>query len=251
LKLQTGLQSLILPFVNMLMPMVSDLWARGQRDEVRRRLTIATRVAVQLTVPVALGVALFAHDIVRVWLGSTAPAATTSIVVVLMAVQIVTLATAPAERVLVGMGRVRAPALLSVLEGTANLSASALLVWRYGAVGAALGTLLTSALLAPVKVPLVCRALGYSTSRFVAETVGRGVAHSIPAALVMVGVFFALPGGAGRFAAGLTLGIVVAVLGAAVEVGPRRLAASLGGRNGGAVPAHTLTPRSEPPAAGM
>jgi O-antigen/teichoic acid export membrane protein len=249
LKLQSGLQSLILPFVNMLMPMVSDLSARGRQDEVMRRFKIATRIAVQMAIPVAFGLALFARDAVRLWLGPRAQSATVSIVVVLMAVQVLTLSAAPAEKVLLGLGRVRLPAALSVIEGVSNLCVSAVLVWRLGAIGAAYGTLLTSALLAPVKFPLVCRALGYSTVRFVAETIGRSVLVSTPAVGTMVAVFFLLPGGVLRLVVGLLLGCAVAILAAVIEVGARRVAALVLGRG-----ADSGFPRAadlEPPVTGI
>ena len=62
-----------LVILDLLMPMVSDLHARGRNEEVVRRFTIATRVALQLTLPTAVAFAVFASDIVHVWLGGSAP----------------------------------------------------------------------------------------------------------------------------------------------------------------------------------
>src|SRR5919201_1519561 len=51
LKLQTGVQSLTLPFVYLLMPMTSDLWGRGEVAAVRKRPAGTRRGGCQLTLP--------------------------------------------------------------------------------------------------------------------------------------------------------------------------------------------------------
>jgi O-antigen/teichoic acid export membrane protein len=221
LKLQTGLQSLTLPFVNLLMPMASDLQARGRDEEVGRRLVIATRVVLQITLPVAVGFALFSSDIVDVWLGPSAPGVTAAIIVLLMSVQTVTLTATPAEKVLVGIGRVRLVAGLAVIEGCSNLGLSIVLVSAYGAIGAALGTLATSAVLAPIKFPLACRATGCHGGRFLRQAIGVPLASCVPGVIAMLGAWALLPSGAVRLAVGITLGIVVSSLVAVAQVGPR------------------------------
>jgi O-antigen/teichoic acid export membrane protein len=222
LRLAGGLQSLTFPFVTLLMPMTSDLHARGRHGEVVRRLTIATRIAIQLTLPTAVAFSLFATDIVDVWLGSGAPDVTATIIGMLMAVQILTMSAYPAEKVLVGIGRVRVVAALAVAEGCANLGISIVLVSKYGAIGAAVGTLLTSGLLAPIKFPLVCRATGCPTKRFLREAILPAVAGSLPSITVMAGAWAVLPAGAMRLTIGLALGLAAGVAVAAAQIGPRR-----------------------------
>jgi O-antigen/teichoic acid export membrane protein len=223
LKLQSAVQALTLPFVRLLMPMSSELWAQGQRAEVVRRVTVATRVALQLTLPFAVAIALFSHDIVRLWLGSAAPAVTSTIVVVLMVVQISTLAAAPAETVLIGVGRVRWVGLLALFEGLANIGLTVILVMKYGVVGAAIATLLTSAVLAPVKYPLVCRSLGCPTMRFVRESLGMATLSSLPALAAMAVVWAILPPGTLRFLLGSAVGCGIAAAVGVAQVGVRRL----------------------------
>jgi O-antigen/teichoic acid export membrane protein len=235
-KLTSGLQGLTFPFVIQLMPMVSDLHAQGRHDEVRRRFTIATRIALQLTLPFAAAFSFFATDFVDVWLGSGAPDVTVDIIVLLMAVQLVTLSAYPAEKVLVGIGRVRAVGTLAFIEGLSNLGVSVALVSAYGAVGAALGTLFTSALLAPVKWPLACRAVGCSTTRFLRESLVPGIVSSLPALAAMGATWIVLPSGALRLAVGLSVGIGIAVAVGAAQIGPRRTLATLRTIRAGAAP---------------
>lgn len=222
-KLQSGLQSLILPWVNVLMPLQAEMWAAGRRDLVAERLTLATRVAAQVTIPAALALILFAGDLVDVWLGPEAPAITAAIVVLLLVVQIFTLTAAPAEKVLIAVGRARAIGALATVEGVANLGLSAFLVWRYGAVGAAIGTLLTTAVLAPVKLPLAARAVGMPSRRLLTSGVAAACLSSLPAVAAMLAVRLLVEPGGARLALGLAAGLALAMAVGAQQLGARRL----------------------------
>lgn len=222
IRLAGGVQSLTFPFITLLMPMTSDLHARGQHAEVIRRFTIATRIAFQLTFPTAVAFSLFSTDIVDVWLGAEAPDVTAAIISILMVVQIFTMSAYPAEKVLVGIGHVRVVALLAVVEGCSNIGLSIALVSAYGAIGAALGTLFTSGVLAPIKFPLACRATGSPTARFLRHSILPATVGSLPAVGAMLAVWALLPSGAVRLVVGLTLGLAVGVAVAAVQIGPRR-----------------------------
>lgn len=227
-KLQSALGALTLPFLNLLMPMISELDARGLRDAVLRRFELATRVTAQMTLPVAVGVALFASDIVSTWLGPTAPPVTAAIMAIL-ALQTLMLSAVAADKVLIGIGRVRLVGGLNLLEGLSNLAISIALVSAYGAIGAAVGTLVASTVLGPLKFPLACRAIDRSTLAFLRSSIGPAVASSIPGLAAMVAVWAAMEPGAARLAIGLPLGIVISLAVATYQVGPRRLAGELRG----------------------
>lgn len=222
-KLQSGVQALTLPLTSFLMPMISELAARGDRHEVVRRVSLATRVSFQVTVPVAAGIALFAEELTRIWLGADRTSAIVAIVWVLMLGQIVTLATAPTLQALVGLGRVRATAALAVTEGVLNLALSVTLVALYGAVGAALGTLFTSGFLAPLRYPLFCRTAGVSTRAFLRESLGKGALGAAPGVAVMVLVWAFLEPSGARAAVGLAAGLALAAAIGVAQVGPGRL----------------------------
>jgi O-antigen/teichoic acid export membrane protein len=227
LKLLSGLQSVTLPVVHLLMPMVSDLSAREREDEVSRRYRILVRAALQATLPVAAALAIFSQDVVDVWLGDTAPSDTARIIVVLMLAGTVTLPTAPAAEVLIGLGRARTLGILAVLEGVANLLVSVVLVWKYGAIGAAVGTLLTAGLFAPVKLRLASRALDEEPWRLLAPGLGAGILSSAPGVAVMIIAWASLPEGVVRLVAGAGAGIIVSLAIAVLQIGPRRVLAFL------------------------
>jgi O-antigen/teichoic acid export membrane protein len=235
IRLAGAVQSLTFPFITLLMPMASDLHSRGRHAEVISRLTIATRVAIQLTFPTAVAFSIFATDIADIWVGPDAPDITADIIAVLMAVQVLTMSAFPAEKILVGIGRVKVVAMLAVIEGVSNIAISIALVSAYGAIGAAIGTLLTSGLLAPIKFPLVCRATGCPLSRLLRNAVVPAIVGTLPAVVAMLGVWALLPAGALRLFVGLALGLSVGIAVAALQIGPRRALATLRGMRANAV----------------
>lgn len=225
-RLISGVQSLILPFVGVLVPMVAESGAAGDREAVRRQLLVATRVALHVTLLTAGGLALFATDVVDAWLGAEAPPVTDDLVVVLMIVQLLILVPLPAGRVLLGLGRLRAVTWLAVAEGVGNLALSVVLVIEYGAIGAAVATLITSGLLVPVRIPLACRATGCPPSRLVREALAPGLAGCAPALAVMALAWLLLDPGVVRLLIGLGGGWAVGVLVAGLQIGPARLRAA-------------------------
>jgi O-antigen/teichoic acid export membrane protein len=227
-RLQGGMQSLVRPFLDLLMPMTSELKARGEERVIAHRLVLATRVSVHVTLPVAVGVALFSADLTDVWLGSDAPDVTGHIIVLLVAAQVFALAATPAYKVLIGIGQVRTVGALATLEGVLNLGVSIVLVSTYGAIGAAIGTLSTTALLSPIRWPLVCRALGYPTRQLISRGIFPGLIGGAPAVGAMAGIYAIMPVGGARLAVGLPLGLGLAAAIGVAQVGPRRVLEELG-----------------------
>jgi O-antigen/teichoic acid export membrane protein len=225
LKVQTALQSLTLPVLNLMMPMVSGLWALDRRAEITRRLGLASRAVLQVTLPVALGLVLFAEDAIGLWLGPTAPSVTSQIVVVMMVSQTITLTTTPVDQVLVGTGRVRMAGVLASVTGLCNFALSIFLIVQLGPLGAALGTLLTAAVTAPVKFPIVARLLGPSTGSYLARELGRGMLSSVPSVAVMAALALTLPAGPLRLLLGLGLGLAAAAAIAGWQIGWTRVLA--------------------------
>jgi hypothetical protein len=94
---------------------------------------------------------------------------------------------------------------------------------RYGAIGAAIGTLSTTAVLAPIKLPLAARGLDYPLRRVLRASVVPAVAASVPAVAVMLAVRLLLPAGAGRLFIGVFLGLAAALVVGIAAAGPARL----------------------------
>jgi O-antigen/teichoic acid export membrane protein len=225
-KLNSAVQSITLPTMNLLLPMVSELDARRRRGEIVRRFVLATRVVLQVTTPVALAIAFFSTDIVDVWLGNDAPSVTASIMTVLV-LQSLMLSGVPAQKVLVGMGRARVVGLITTAEGLLNLAISIVLVTAYGAIGAALGTLISSYLIGPANFPLACRATGLPLGRFARRSLVPAIVSSVPSAAVMLAVWLAFSPSFGRLLLGTFLGVGVAAVVGLLELGPARALAEV------------------------
>ena len=220
-KLRSGLQSLTLPLLGLLLPMVSELDAAGRRAEVARRLALATRVALQVSLPVAAALALFAPDFIGIWLGSSAPESTADIVAVLMAVEVLALLSTPSHYVLVGLGRVRVIGLLGLVDAPLNLTLSILLVTEYGAIGAAWATLVTSSLLGVVvKIPLAARASGCTRAQLLGGALRPALAASSAALAAMLVIRLTLDEGFVRLVLGMAAGLGLAAAMALRQIGP-------------------------------
>jgi O-antigen/teichoic acid export membrane protein len=220
-KLNSAVQSLTLPVMNLMLPMVSEADARDQRGLIVNRMAVATRVSLQVTVPVALAIAFFSADIVDLWLGSDAPNVTAAIMTLLV-LQTLMICGVPSQKVLIGIGRARAVGLINTAEGILNLTISIVLVSAYGAIGAALGTLISSYLIGPANFPLACNATGYPLGRFLRRTLVPALVSSVPSAIAMFAVWLAFSPSAGRLLLGAFLGVGLAVLVGLLELGPGR-----------------------------
>jgi O-antigen/teichoic acid export membrane protein len=172
--------------------------------------------------PLAAAIALFSKDVVRVWLGPSAPAVTATIIVVLMVIELVDLTASPAREVLVASGRVRFLAAFALVDGTANVVLSIVLVSAHGAIGAAVATLLTSSVLAPAIVPLACRTMDCSPTTLIRQAILPAIIASLPALAIMLTVWSLLGPGIVRLTVGAISGFGAALAVASIQVGPRR-----------------------------
>lgn len=223
LRLVGPLNLLILPLVNLLLPMIAELRARGADEQVRRRFVLATRVTLQITLPVSVGLALFADEVVLLLFGEAAPPVTTSILVVLMAVQVTTYGFLPAGKILLAAGRVRMLAVMASAEGVMNLALSIVLIIRYGAIGAVVATLATTAVIVLLRVPLACREIACPGRRLVSQAITPAVLATLPGVLVMLAALAAAESPVARVSLGLGAGWTVAAAIGVRQAGPRRL----------------------------
>ncbi len=221
-KVQSAVQSLVLPFAELLLPMLSELWGRGERSEVARRLIAGTRLALLVVLPVTVAVGLLASDLTDLWLGRDATDVTAQVVTLLVAAQVLWLASIPADRALIATGRVRALGALAVCEGIGNLGLTIVLVHAHGAVGAAISTLVVCTLLTPLRIPLACRAVGTSIRSVLARGLARPIVSTAPAIAAMVGVRMVMQPGLARVAAVMVAGAVIQASVVIAQVGRRR-----------------------------
>ena len=166
-------------FMNVLLPLASELHAEGDKGRLQAMYLTATRLVMAISLPLGVTLILLAEPFIRAWVGpdllEAAPVA-----VILVVSSMVGLSQWPAGVIFQGMARHRPLAISGLLTGVANLILSVLLVQRMGLVGVALGTLI------PTTVEVLLFLLPYTTRRLglsVWQVIRQGV---VPASLPLI-----------------------------------------------------------------
>ncbi len=121
-------------------PMSSQSEATGDLDRVRKIYIAGNRVCAFLFLPIAAILILWGKHIIRIWVGARYVPHSYPVLVVLVVPYIFMMSQAASGRILFGMGKHQTWAVITVIEGIANLILSIALVPSLGIVGDALGT---------------------------------------------------------------------------------------------------------------
>ena len=162
------------------LPMASQFDAAGDSGRLRKLFVAGNRASALVMFPVCGILIVLGKSIISVWMG---PKYISSYTVLLLLLLPRTLyrAQAASNRILFGMYRHKALAIVVFIEGISNLILSVILVHYYGIVGVALGTtiplVLTSLFFLP---PYLCRLLKVPLKTFLAE------AYSAPLGLSLL-----------------------------------------------------------------
>jgi O-antigen/teichoic acid export membrane protein len=140
-KLAAFVERLTGPALAMFFPHAAALSASGDEDAIRRTMVSGTRLAVSITLPLALVVSVLAAPALQAWVGSGFDDAA-AVVTFLSLTTLVVSFSRVGVYILRGLGNVRFAALIGVFEAIVNLGASVYLGHRMGVSGVALGTLI-------------------------------------------------------------------------------------------------------------
>lgn len=132
-----GLQNAV--FGAMLSP-AAVLHARGDRDGLGRMVVTATRYGLFLLFATGLPLILFAHPILRLWVGEKYAEPGAILLQILVIANIIRLSATPYAVALLGSGQQRLVIVTPLMEGFTNLAASVVAGLLFGAVGVAWGT---------------------------------------------------------------------------------------------------------------
>jgi len=180
-------------FNGLLFPVVVRFRAHGNERALREVMIEGTRLALMLVAGVTIALLGFATPLVTLWMG---PAFAGSIVPLyfLGVAGIVLVGQGPLGNVLLGTGRHRLVAFVSLGEALANLILSVLLVRRYGVVGVAAGTAIP-VIVANLflLVPAACRQVGIGIAPFAKQVLMPPLIGAVPALAVCVVLRAQLP----------------------------------------------------------
>ena len=128
-------------FVNVIMPLASELDAGDHGRALRTLYIVASRVALAIAVPLVVVLVVIGGHILTLWVGRTY-AGYANLLAVLAIARLLATSQWPAAQVLLGMSRHRFVAATAAVAGLAHVALSVLLLSPFGLMGIAVGTLI-------------------------------------------------------------------------------------------------------------
>lgn len=179
---------------HVLMPGVSAAAARGEMGRVLNFWRTGNKLLLALALPVALVQALWGDHVLTLWLSRNSGEDVARVVTVgFHCLQWLALAFVAqmagrglARPLFEGLGELRVPSRLALVEAAANLVLSVVLVRVWGIEGVAFATFLPAYVMGTVVMPwFACERLGVSYARHMYETFARALPPLLPAWAVL------------------------------------------------------------------
>ena len=154
------------------MPKAGQLQADANGGSLRKLVIRSLGVALLLTCGLFIGTAFFGDAVIRTWVGEKY-VDSHQILMILLGVQMVALPLHVLRSIMFGLGHVRGPSLMYLLEAVANFTLSLLLVKPLGVLGVAIGTAVPIVIVElGLLLPYVLRTLKLRFWETVTATVG-------------------------------------------------------------------------------
>jgi O-antigen/teichoic acid export membrane protein len=180
-------------FNGLLFPVVVRYGASGRSDALRDMLVDGTRIALTLVGGVTICLMGFGSPLIVQWMGPAFDASVPSLYV-LAATGVILVGQGPLGNVLLGTGRHRLVAFVSLGEALANLGLSVVLVRYFGLLGVAIGTGVPVAVANLfILLPAACRQSGMRVAEFLALVGIAPLAGAVPAAAMALALRMLLP----------------------------------------------------------
>jgi O-antigen/teichoic acid export membrane protein len=160
-RISGALEKVTGPLIGMFFPMASELESAQRPEALRRLLLAGTRVTVLMIAPGIVILAAYGGDIISWWVGAEYVGHSLPVLHIFLGVVTMAVFDSTAARILLGTGKVRFDAKVSLAVAALNLTLSLILVRQYGIPGVALGTLVPATLCNFfISVPYACRITG-------------------------------------------------------------------------------------------
>ena len=121
-------------------PMSSQSDAAGNMDRLRKIFIVGNRACAFTIFPITVFFIILGKSIIGVWLGQKYVAQAYPVLIILILAHTIMLMQSASGRILFGMSKHGKLAVVSLIEGVANLALSILLIRPFGIMGDALGT---------------------------------------------------------------------------------------------------------------
>jgi O-antigen/teichoic acid export membrane protein len=165
------LRQVVTSVTTIFMPLASNFEARGENSELRRLLIQGTRLALLVSLPIALGLYFRGHTFIELWMGKQYGPLSGHIVRILLIAQVFSIANFTSGNIAFGMAKHRPFAIAVVTESVANLTLSIILVKRIGITGVAWGTVVPNLVVQLLFWPrYICKVLEMPVHRYLWES---------------------------------------------------------------------------------
>jgi O-antigen/teichoic acid export membrane protein len=168
-------------------PMSSQSDAAGNMDRLRKIFVAGNRACAFTTLPMTAVFIILGKSIIEVWLGKKYVAQGYQVLLVLTIPYTLMLVQSASGRILFGMGKHGKLAVVTLIEGLANLVLSVLLVRPFGIFGDALGTAIPLAGTFLLFMPFhLCSRLGIRVSTYLRQAYVLPLLLCAPLVIVLV-----------------------------------------------------------------
>ncbi len=131
-------------------PMSSQADALGETDRLRKIFVAGNRFCALIIFPICAVLVMLGKSVIEAWVGVRYVETSYPVLLILLLSTSLMLAQAASPRVLFGMSRHRTWAIVTLIEGLANIALSIALVRPFGIIGDAMGTAV------PLAVTTIC-----------------------------------------------------------------------------------------------
>lgn len=166
------LNSVTMSLTTAFMPLFSDLNARGgQQKRMTRIYLFASKLVVGFVLPAGVGAVVIGGPFIGVWMNGEFNREQVDGIIALLAIYTVVPKLNPfASRYLTALGRHGIFAKVAPVAALVNLGLSVWMVFEYGVIGAAMGSVLPVFVVTPIFLKYSCRSLGISSREYVAKS---------------------------------------------------------------------------------
>jgi O-antigen/teichoic acid export membrane protein len=185
-RLPDAISLLTNQFVQILLPLASELDAREERGALRAVYLTSTRIALALSAALAATIGILGSSILDVWVGE-GYARYGDLVAILAAAAVVDTVAWPSASILTGMARHRPLAWMAIGHAILKVVLSVVLLQSLGLNGVALATLVSAILVSVLLVlPYSTRTVGVRASEFISQVVLPNIVPGVAICLVLV-----------------------------------------------------------------
>ena len=162
--------SVITALAQIFVPMASASEATGDMDRLRKIFVAGNRFCALTIFPICVTLIMLGKSVIEVWMGKKYVVTSYPVLVVMILPCTVLWAQGASARLLIGIGKHRTWAVVTIVEGISNVILSVILVRPYGIVGDAWGTAIPMFCSMILFMPRhVCRQLNIRLGAYVRE----------------------------------------------------------------------------------